>query len=542
MPIPFPFDFKKPDYLEVFEWRLQRLTEIRKNPKSILPLKAYYREHPAQFIIDWGVTFDPRNVERGLPSVIPFLLFPKQEEWVEWFLKCWREQRPGLTEKSRELGMSWLMLATACTICFFYKGIIAGFGSRKEEYVDKLGDPKSLLYKARYFIQNVPIEFRGIWDIKKHAPHMRIQFPETDSVITGEAGNNIGRGDRTSFTMIDEAGWLSQPELIEASLSQTTNCRIDISTPNGMNNPFARKRFGGNIDVFVFDWRDDPRKDEKWYQKKIKDIDDPVVIAQELDRNYNASVEGILIPYEWVQAAVDSHLKLNIKPTGQRLMSLDVADEGRDKNTNIGIHGFLIEFTEMWSGKGDDILGTVQKTMVNCDINNYWIVRYDADGLGAACRGDARVLNEKRKENNEGEIEFIPFRGSGAVTDPEEEVFPRKEEHSRDDSRGRTNEDFFKNFKAQSWWGLRKKFLNTFRAIKGEREYDKDNLISISSHCENLSLLMTELSQPTFCKNEVGKMIIDKMPDGCISPNLADGVMMAFAKIERLPRGFFDVE
>lgn len=41
--------------------------------------------------------------------------------------------------------------------------------------------------------------------------------------------------------------------------SQTTNCKIDLSSVNGAN-AFYRKRHSGKVKVFVFDWRDDPRK------------------------------------------------------------------------------------------------------------------------------------------------------------------------------------------------------------------------------------------------------------------------------------------
>ena len=139
MPIPFPFDFKNPDYVMVFEWRLERLREIRKNPECIKGLFDYYKHNPAQFIIDWGVTSDPRNVERGLPALAPFLLFPRQEEWVNWFMDRWKRREPGLVDKSRELGLSWLTICLAATVCLFNDGVVAGFGSRKEEYVDKKG-------------------------------------------------------------------------------------------------------------------------------------------------------------------------------------------------------------------------------------------------------------------------------------------------------------------------------------------------------------------------------------------------------------------
>lgn len=302
MPIPFPFDFKKPDYVQVFEWRVERLQRIRSTPGALDTLKLFYRDNPAQFIIDWGMTFDPRNVERKLPAAIPFLLFPKQEEWVHWFMDRWHSQEPGITEKTRDMGMSWLTVGLADTVCLFNHGVVAGFGSRKEEYVDKIGSPKSLFWKARMFLSMLPNEFRGGWDVNKHAPHMRILFPDTDSAITGESGDGIGRGDRTSFYIVDESAFLERPQLVDASLSATTNCRQDISTPNGMGNSFAQKRHGGKIKVFTFHWRDDPRKDDAWYQKQVDELD-AVTVAQEIDINYSASVEGVLIPSAWIQAA-----------------------------------------------------------------------------------------------------------------------------------------------------------------------------------------------------------------------------------------------
>ena len=544
MPIPFPFDFKQPDYVEVFSWRLERLQRIRENPEAILPgLRSIYKNDPAQFIIDWGVTYDPRNIDRGLPALCPFLLFPKQEEWVHWFLDRWKNREPGLTDKSREMGISWLTVALACTMCMFYEGMSVGFGSRKEEYVDKIGDPKSLLYKARQFVQHVPKEFRGSWDPKKHAPHMRINFPDTQSIISGEAGDGIGRGDRTSFYVVDESAWLPRPELVEASLSQTTNCRIDISTPRGMNNPFAKKRFSGKVSVFSMHWRDDPRKDQAWYEKVCYDLDNPVVIAQEVDLDYAASMEGILIPAAWVQAAVDAHIVLGIEPTGVRKAGFDVADTGRDKNAICGRYGILIEYLESWSGKDDvdDIFGSVEKMFTLCDLMGYEFSDYDADGLGAGVRGDARVINERRtKEQKKRKIEFVPFWGSGAVVNPKADPtlganIPRDKEKKE----SRTNEDYFENYKAQSWWNLRIRFLKTYRAVVKGLPYNKDDIISISSAAPEYLKLKIELSQPTYSQTNAGKIIVDKSPDGMPSPNLADAVMMAFASSKNPAKGFF---
>ncbi|RDL26862.1 TerL protein [Serratia fonticola] len=527
MPIPFPFDFKNPDYQMVFEWRMERLQRIRANPEMLPALRAFYRDNPAQFIIDWGMTTDPRNLDYGLPASIPFLLFPKQEEWVHWVMDRRRNMENGLTDKSREMGLSWVSVGLSSTLCLFNKEMVIGFGSRKEEYVDSTGDPKALFWKARKFIATLPVEFRGSWDEKKHAPYMRVEFPDSGSIIKGEAGDNIGRGDRSTMYFVDESAFLQRPLLIDASLSQTTRCRIDLSSVNGMNNPFAQKRHSGNIPVFTFHWRSDPRKDDEWYAKECQKIDNPVIVAQELDLNYSASAEGVLIPSEWVQAAVDAHIKLGIQPTGQRLGAMDVADEGRDKNALSWRHGFLLEDVEEWSGVGSDIYGSVEKVFGLCDLHDLESFRFDEDGLGAGVRGDARAINEKRKIEQVRQITATPFRGSSSVFEPDEEAV-------KGDSgqKGRLNKDFFANAKAQSWWRLRKLFQNTYRAVKESMAYNPDEIISISGTMERKDKLIIELSQPTYSINGVGKIIVDKQPDGTKSPNLADSVMINYAPMD----------
>lgn len=511
-------DFRQPDYTDIFRQRVERLQRIRANPDCLPSLKAYYRDHPADFINDWGVTFDPRNVERGLPAVVPFILFDRQREFLDWAIEKWRGQENGIAEKTRDMGVSWLCIAGACALCLFHDGMVVGFGSRKEEYVDRIGSPKSLFWKARMFLENLPPEFRGGWS-KKDAPHMRINFPDSGSSMSGEAGDGIGRGDRTSIYFVDEAAFLERPQLVEASLSQTTNCRIDVSTPHGMGNPFAEKRFSGNIDVFTFHWRDDPRKDDDWYRKMCHDLD-PVTVAQELDINYQASVEGILIPSEWVQAAVGAHRRLGIDVTGARQGSLDVADEGKDLNAFVVTRGILIQDYEAWSGKGSDIYATVVRAFGLCDEHGLDGFEYDADGLGAGVRGDARTINDERKAAKKKPKIVTQFRGSAAVAHPEKEMV-----------KGRKNKDFFLNAKAQGWWALRIRFQNTYRAVVEGMDYQADDIISISEDipAKRRNALTNELSQPTYSFNAAGKMLVDKSPAGTKSPNIGDAVMIRYA-------------
>ena len=330
----------EPDYPAEYLARMARLERIRSDA-SILPgLKEYYKTHPVEFITQWGMTFDPRNVEIGLPATVPFLLFPKQEEFITWLRDRWLGREDGLAEKSRDMGVSWLCVGFAVWMFLFHAGTVIGFGSRKDEYVDYLNDPKSLFWKARQFISLLPREFKPAgWDAKKHAPFMTIKNPENGAAIVGESGDNIGRGNRTSIYFKDESAFYEHPETIDAALSQTSNCKIDVSTPNGNGNPFYRKRHSGKIKIFSFHWRNDPRKGAEWYLKQQNDLD-PIVLAQEVDIDYNASTSDA-----WISGAlVEQAQRLgpaDVEVNGPWAIGVDAAHMGDDESVIAKRRGLL---------------------------------------------------------------------------------------------------------------------------------------------------------------------------------------------------------
>jgi hypothetical protein len=79
-----------------------------------------------------------------------------------------------------------------------------------------------------------------------------------------------------------DAAHLERLQLIEASLANNTDCRIDVSSVSGMANSFAEKRHPSRVKVFTFHWRDDPRKGEEWYARQKATLD-PVTLAAEVD-------------------------------------------------------------------------------------------------------------------------------------------------------------------------------------------------------------------------------------------------------------------
>lgn len=524
-------NYREPDYHAILQRRYKMATKLRDNRYLVASLMKVYQGDPVAFIADWGMTYDPRNVESGLPALIPFIPFPEQVRWMHWVLERWHAKEHGLSDKSRDMGLSWCAVALSATLCIFNRNMSIGFGSRKEEYVDSTVSPKALFHKMRQFIKYLPRSFQGGYT-PRSSKHMAVGFPESGSVVTGEAGDNIGRGDRQSIYFVDEAAFLERPLMIDASLSNTANCRIDLSSVNGSDNPFAEKRHSWpEHRIFTFHWRADPRKDDAWYARMVENIDNPIIVAQEIDLDYNASKEGVLIPSAWIQAAIDLHLFLGIEATnGARFGALDVADRGRDKNSFTSRKGWLLDYVESWSGTDTgDLYATTVKSMNLCDELNVQNMKYDADGLGAGIRGDARTVNELRGLRAQRQHHFHEFIGGGEVIDKTDQVYSANGKKT-----GRTNEEYFKNYKAQAWWHLRTLFQTAYRARNGQ-PYDTSKLISISSEIpykERTRMLM-ELSQPTYSFNPSGLMIVDKAPDDARSPNDADSVMMLYAPTKR---------
>lgn len=525
---PNSFDWKNSNYLPIWTKRAERLQKLRMDPELLLKVKIYYRDgHFADFINDWGVTVDPRVI--GRPTIMPMVLWPRQREFIDFLYRKWREGNDGTCVKSRDVGISWLAMGFASALCIFYDDVSVGFGSEKIDKVDRSGDPDCLFYKGRMFLQYLPDIFRGGWNLKQYSAHMRLTFPFTGSSITGDGGTNIGRGGRKAIWFLDESAHFADPKAVDSAVSAATNCRIDMSSVYGMANSFAERAHNPDIERFDFPWQDDPRKDAEWERKKRATLD-PVIFAQEYDRNFNASIEGQVIPAEWVAAAIDAHVLLGLKPQGAKRGTLDVADSGRDANAFCTGQSFLVESVDSWRGSSDlDIYHSVEKAFLLCGTNGVNEFYYDADGLGAGVRGDARKINEARFANRVKPITVLPFRGSGEVHQPEE-IVPGTE---------RTALDFFENAKAQAWWMLRQYFQYTFRCVEAFKrgqalEVDLSQFISIAGGFKERARLTIELSQPVWALSKHGKVMVDKCPIGTktevrnaiASPNLADAVMM----------------
>lgn len=217
---------------------------------------------PVYWINHHCLSYDPRNPDPS-KRIGPFILSPLQVSVIRDLQEADRTRSGTLWEKSRDSGATFMAGFYALWCWLFREGDATGFGSRKLDLVDSLGDPGCIFEKIRMTYRQLPDWMREakskgfVWS--KHSTIGKFVNPMNGSTIIGEGGDNIGRGSRYSRYFVDEAAHIEHPKLINASLSQSTNVRHDISTPNGLDE-FYTKRQSGLVKVIRMHWIDDPRK------------------------------------------------------------------------------------------------------------------------------------------------------------------------------------------------------------------------------------------------------------------------------------------
>jgi phage terminase large subunit len=387
---------------------------------------------------------------------------------------------------------------------------------------------------------------------------MKIIVEAKDASITGESGDDIGRGGRTFMYFKDESAHYIHPETIEASLGENTRIQIDISSVNGLGNVFHTTRENGIVwevgmpirrdcaNVFIMDWHDHPDKTEQWYQDRKAFYTSKGLyhkFAQEIDRNYAASVEGVIIPFEWIMSAIDADIKLGlVMDDGGHQAALDVADgEHGDRNAMVKRKGVKLHFAAEWGERDTGV--TARRTIENVAIPYLQrrtlgditaavktdtlpiTIQYDCIGVGSGVKAEINRLTKDENIMPVG-VSFIPWDAGAAVLWPEKRVI--EDADGLEDRSAPTWEDFAQNLKAQGWWLLRRRFENTHKAVTEGVRFPIDEMICIDSRIACLDQIKKELAQPTKGLSARLKLIVNKTPKGTKSPNIGDCIMMCY--------------
>ena len=261
-------------------------------------------------------------------------------------------------------------------------GFKTTFGSRKEVYVDRIGDPDSIFGKLRLMLDRLPHWMlpQGL-NRSEHDNFMRLLNPANGNAITGEAGDNMGRGGRSTFTSWTRARSSSTP-------TRWTPRSWRTPTPESGHPPSTARATSstasgtpGHIPVFRFHWSDDPRKDAAWADGQATGI---ILDACDMGRgirhrlrrlgrrNLHPRQVGGILPQAGQGAQPRSR-------KGPGVAGLDVG-AGRAKSVLIPKFGPVVLMPTAWQ-----TVDNIQTTYAALDVAQQLGVtqiKYDAAGVG----------------------------------------------------------------------------------------------------------------------------------------------------------------
>jgi hypothetical protein len=315
----------------------------------------------------------------------------------------------------------------------------------------------------------------------------------SDWFATGEASDDNEKMEgfhaENIFYVVDEGKAVPDKtyESIEGAMTNVTGTvrELVISTPPAEKTGyfyeiFAGKRVGFN--KFHISSEDSKRVSKGWIAEREKEWgrDSPMFITRVLGEFADAG-ENTLIPLSWVERCINKDV-----PTGRKVLGLDVARYGEDKTVLTRRNGNKV-ISQTVTSKEDTMETTGKAKRVYQD-EGYELINVDVIGVGSG-------VVDRLKEQS---INVVGINNADKASDGER----------------------FKNFRAESYWGMRERF--------------KDGDISIPDDEE----LVAQLTAIKYRYNSRGQLEIESKEDmkkrGIRSPDKADSLVLAFCEVKKI--------
>jgi len=208
------------------------------------------------YINTFVFTYDPRLKKS---KIIPFITYDFQDVAVDTVVTA---EGDLLAEKSRDMGASWIFLTVDEWEWQFHNDFTSLLGSRTEDYVDKKGDRKSLMWKLDAILANQPKWLTpNFYRIYLHFENL-----DTGSTIEGESTTgDFARGGRWTKIMLDEfAAVEPDGQKVLKATRDATRRRVFNSTHQGAATSFYRIGLT-NIPKLIMHWCLHPEKSKGLY-------------------------------------------------------------------------------------------------------------------------------------------------------------------------------------------------------------------------------------------------------------------------------------
>lgn len=267
-------------------------------------------------------TFQPRPDIKPHGEMLPFITWPWQDDEIEELNYFMLHGGKIHRRKSREIGLTWIIEGCGLNLWLFTPGVVGLMASRKEELVDKKGNPDCLFWKLDFMLRNLPE-----WVIPVHVRTERhLENKWNGNVIDGETTNiDVGRGGRRTWSFCDEFQAVPhvEAESIERALSDTAACKIYLGTSNYRNHPFSRIGRSKGVKTKFLGWWLHPFKAEGLYWSP--DINK--VIVEDIDY-YKKLAPKVFAKYQKGKEIIYSELEIELLYEYPELKILFIADGG----------------------------------------------------------------------------------------------------------------------------------------------------------------------------------------------------------------------
>ena len=221
-------------YKENMVWRAKILTRCKADQTYRLKVKRLFF---SDVLFAFNAFFFTYDVREGTEHQQPFCTYSFQDMVILSIIKHINEGKDLLIEKSRDMGVSWMVILVY--LWFWLRpegGADFLLGSRIEEYVDQKGNMRTLMQKARYSFYKLPkwLQPKGFKE-STCDNFKKLINPETESSITGESNNpNFSTGGRYRSSLFDEfPKWEHTDKSAWSDAGDATPCRLAVGTPFG---------------------------------------------------------------------------------------------------------------------------------------------------------------------------------------------------------------------------------------------------------------------------------------------------------------------
>jgi len=217
--------------------------------------------------------FDPRKTNCPIE---PFITYPFQDR-AFLAIKDSVGDHDLFCDKSRDMGASWGFAPITYLWHWLFRSFVSFLMvSRKEDLVDKRGDPKCLFWKVLFVLDRLPK-----WMVPDYTKtHMHLHNNENGSTIDGESTTgDLAVGDRRTSVLLDEFSLVREGFDVIGRTRDVTRSRHINGTPRGTGNAhhaMMEKAERGEIAHLRMHWSSHPEKNPGLYTSdngKLKLID-----------------------------------------------------------------------------------------------------------------------------------------------------------------------------------------------------------------------------------------------------------------------------